>query len=120
MTFLIIKVKIKVDFLLLLFYASPYFFLNLSALPPAVSCLKFPVQNGWHLEHISTLISFFVEFGYGFDTNDNGNVELFISSYNYLVFLTPKGTLHSPLSGKKTKLKVFDLLTSDEIAKLYR
>lgn len=62
----------------------------------------------------------FVEFGYGFDTNDNGNVELFISSYNYLVFLTPKGTLHSPLSGKKTKLKVFDLLTSDEIAKLYR
>ena len=27
-------------------YARPYFFLNLSALPPAVSCLRFPVQNG--------------------------------------------------------------------------
>lgn len=62
----------------------------------------------------------FVEFGYGYDTNDNGNVELFISSYNYLVFLTPKGTIHSPLSGKKTKLKVFDILTFHEILKLYK
>ncbi len=61
----------------------------------------------------------FVEFGYGYDTNDNGNVELFISSYNYLVFLTPKGSIHSPLSGKMTKLKVVNILTSEEISKLY-
>ncbi len=60
----------------------------------------------------------FIEFGYGYDTNDNGNVELFISSYNYLVFLTQKGILHSPLSGKKTKLKVYDMLTFDEVLKL--
>ena len=62
----------------------------------------------------------FIEFGYGYDTNDNGNVELFLSSYNYLVYLTSKGSLHSPLSGKMTKLKVYDMLTSKEIAKLYQ
>lgn len=61
----------------------------------------------------------FIEFGYGYDTNDNGNVELFLSSYNYLIYLTPKGSLHSPLSGKMTKLKIQDILTSEEIAKLY-
>lgn len=62
----------------------------------------------------------FTEFGYGYDTNDNGNVELFLSSYNYLVYLTPKGAIHSPLSGKMTRLKVQDILTSEEIAKLYK
>ena len=62
----------------------------------------------------------FIEFGYGYDTNDNGNVELFLSSFNYLVYLTPKGSLHSPLSGKMTKLKIYDILTFEEIAKLYR
>ncbi len=62
----------------------------------------------------------FIEFGYGYDTNDNGNVELFLSSYNYLVYLTTKGVIHSPLSGKMTKLKVQDILTSEEIAKLYK
>ena len=62
----------------------------------------------------------FIEFGYGYDTNDNGNVELFLSAYNYLVYLTPKGTLHSPLSGKMTKLKIQDILTSEEISKLYK
>lgn len=62
----------------------------------------------------------FVEFGYGYDTNDNGNVELFLSSYNYLVYLTPKGAIHSPLSGKMTKLKIQDILTSEEVSKLYK
>lgn len=62
----------------------------------------------------------FIEFGYGYDTNDNGNVELFLSSYNYLVYLTPKGAIHSPLSGKMTRLKIQDILTSEEIAKLYK
>ena len=62
----------------------------------------------------------FIEFGYGYDTNDNGNVELFLSSYNYLVYLTPKGAIHSPLSGKMTRLKVQDILTAEEVAKLYR
>ncbi len=61
----------------------------------------------------------FIEFGYGYDTNDNGNVELFISSYNYIVFLTTRGSIHSPLSGKMIKLKIKDILTADEIAKLY-
>ena len=62
----------------------------------------------------------FIEFGYGYDTNDNGNVELFLSSFNYLVYLTPKGTLHSPLSGKMVKLKIYDILTFEEIEKLYK
>ena len=62
----------------------------------------------------------FIEFGYGYDTNDNGNVELFLSSYNYLVYLTPKGSIHSPLSGKIAKLKIQDILTSEEVAKLYK
>ncbi len=62
----------------------------------------------------------FIEFGYGYDTNDNGNVELFLSSYNYLVYLTPKGAIHSPLSGKMTKLKIQDILTSEEVSKLYK
>ena len=62
----------------------------------------------------------FIEFGYGYDTNDNGNVELFLSSYNYLVYLTPKGSIHSPLSGKMTKLKVQDILTSEEVLRLYK
>lgn len=62
----------------------------------------------------------FIEFGYGYDTNDNGNVELFLSSYNYLVYLTSKGSIHSPLSGKMTKLKIQDILTSEEVSKLYK
>ncbi len=62
----------------------------------------------------------FIEFGYGYDTNDNGNVELFLSAYNYLIYLTPKGTLHSPLSGKMVRLKIEDILTNEEVAKLYR
>ena len=62
----------------------------------------------------------FIEFGYGYDTNDNGNVELFLSSYNYLVYLTPKGAIHSPLSGKMTRLKIQDILTSEEVSKLYK
>ena len=61
----------------------------------------------------------FVKFGYGYDTNDNGNVELCISSYNYLVYLTPRGTINSPLTGKSVKLKVYDILTSEEVYKLY-
>ena len=62
----------------------------------------------------------FIKFGYGYDTNDNGNVELFLSAYNYLVYLTPKGAIHSPLSGKMTKLKIQDILTSEEVSKLYK
>ena len=52
------KLHLYVKFL---FYTIPYFFLNLSALPPVVSLFKFPVQKAWQLEHISTFKSFFVE-----------------------------------------------------------
>mgnify|MGYP001665370812 CR=1 FL=1 len=48
-------------FLIYLNYWIPYFFLNLSALPPVVSLFKLPVQNGWHFEQTSTFISFFVD-----------------------------------------------------------
>ncbi|MFR2570339.1 MAG: hypothetical protein ACLS90_01265 [Clostridia bacterium] len=60
----------------------------------------------------------FVEFGYGYDTNNNGKVELFISSFNYVILLNNKGILESPLSGKSVKLKVENILTSEEVSKL--
>ncbi len=44
----------------------------------------------------------FTEIGYGYDSNDNGNVELFMQSFNYPLFLTPKGTILLPLTIKKS------------------
>ena len=44
-TFLEYKKRVAYSYFLLT-YASPYFYLNLSALPPTVSCLKLPVQYG--------------------------------------------------------------------------
>ena len=62
----------------------------------------------------------FVQIGYGYDTNDNGNVELTISSFNYLIYLTPKGYIESPLSNKKVKLDVYDYIADKDIGKLLR
>ena len=62
----------------------------------------------------------FIQIGYGFDTNDNGNVELTISSFNYLIYLTPKGYIESPLSNKKVKLDVYDYIDDKDIGKLLR
>ena len=50
----------------------------------------------------------FVEIGYGYDSNNNGNVELSIVSFNYPVFLTPKGKLLLPLRNQKIKLDIYD------------
>lgn len=58
--------------------------------------------------------------GYGYDTNDNGNVELFIPSFNYPIFMTPQGHLINPLSGKKVKINVYDYITIDEVKKIYQ
>ncbi len=60
----------------------------------------------------------FVEIGYGYDSNNNGKVELSINTFNYLVLLNNKGVITSPLSGKSTRLKISKLLTSEEISKL--
>lgn len=62
----------------------------------------------------------FIQIGYGFDTNDNGNVELTISSFNYLIYLTPKGYIESPLSNKKVKLDVYDYIDDKDIGKLLK
>ena len=62
----------------------------------------------------------FVQIGYGYDTNDNGNVELTISSFNYLIYLTPKGYIESPLSNKKVKLDVYDYIDDKDIGKLFK
>ena len=59
-----------------------------------------------------------VHFGYGYDSNDNGNVELFIKVFNYPIFLTTKGYLLLPLSNKKEKLDVYAYVTEKSISKL--
>lgn len=60
----------------------------------------------------------FVEIAYGYDSNGNGNVELFIPTFNYPVFLTLKGYIQLPLSGRLVKLDVYDYLTEYDIGKL--
>ena len=58
------------------------------------------------------------KYGYGYDSNDNENVELFISSFNYPLFLSPKGFILLPLSNKKLKLNVYDYITDSDIQKI--
>lgn len=60
----------------------------------------------------------FVELGYGYDSNNNGNIELFINSFNYPVFLTPKGWILLPLTNKKIKLDVYDYIEDTDIQRL--
>lgn len=60
----------------------------------------------------------FVELGYGYDSNNNGNIELFINTFNYPVFLTPKGWILLPLTNKKIKLDVYDYIEDTDIQKL--
>ena len=60
----------------------------------------------------------FLKFGYGYDSNDNGNVELFIKSFNYPIFLTPKGMIISPLTNKTLKLKIYDYIDDFDIKKI--
>ncbi len=60
----------------------------------------------------------FIQIGYGYDSNDNGNVELCIDSFNYPIFLMPKGSLFLPLTNKKIKLDVYDYITDLDIQKL--
>ena len=60
----------------------------------------------------------FIEIGYGYDSNNNGNVELFIKSFNYPVFLNIKGYILLPLANKKIKLDVYDYITDDDIEKI--
>ena len=61
----------------------------------------------------------FIEIGYGYDSNNNGDVELFISSFNYPVFLTKKGYIFFPITRKKVKLDIYDYITDEDIIKLY-
>lgn len=60
----------------------------------------------------------FSEIGYGYDSNDNGNIELSINSFNYPVFLTKNGFILLPLSNKKVKLNVYDYITDIDIQKI--
>ena len=62
----------------------------------------------------------FVEIAYGYDSNNNRNVELFIPSFNYPVFLTSKGFIGLPLSGKYVKLSIYDYITQKDIEKLLK
>ena len=60
----------------------------------------------------------FIEIGYGYDTNNDGNVELFISSFNYPIFLNSKGFFILPLANKRIKLEVYDYITSEDVSKI--
>lgn len=60
----------------------------------------------------------FIEIGYGYDSNDNGNIELKIQSFNYPIFLTTKGFILLPLTNRKTKLNVYDYITDMDIRKI--
>lgn len=62
----------------------------------------------------------FFEIGYGYDSNDNGNVELFIQSFNYPLFLTPKGRILLPLTNQKIKLAIYDYITDIDIQKIQK
>lgn len=62
----------------------------------------------------------FTEIGYGYDSNDNGNVELFMQSFNYPLFLTPKGSILLPLTNKKIKLAIYDYITDEDIQKIQK
>ena len=60
----------------------------------------------------------FTKIGYGYDTNDNKTVELFIDSFNYAVFLSSKGVIQLPLKNTKIKIPVDNILTGANIDKL--
>lgn len=60
----------------------------------------------------------FMEIGYGYDSNDNGNVELSIVNFNYPIFLTTKGKLLLPLTNQKLKLDIYDYITDKDIQKI--
>lgn len=62
----------------------------------------------------------FVEIGYGYDSNNNGNVELFIQSFNYPVFLTTKGWIFLPLTNKRIKLDIYDYIQDTDIQKIQK
>lgn len=60
----------------------------------------------------------FEQKGYGYDTNNNGNIELFINTFNYPIFLTENGILKLPLTNKSVKLKIHDYITENDIKNL--
>lgn len=62
----------------------------------------------------------FVEIGYGYDSNNNGEVELFIQSLNYPIFLTTKGWIVLPLTNKRIKLDVYDYIEDTDIQKIQK
>lgn len=62
----------------------------------------------------------FIEIGYGYDSNNNGNVELSIASFNYPVFLTPNGFILLPLTNQKIKISVYDYIKDTDIQKIQK
>lgn len=60
----------------------------------------------------------FTEIGCGYDSNDNGTIELSIQSFNYPLCLTSKGVILLPLSNKKVKLDIYDYITDEDIQKI--
>lgn len=61
-----------------------------------------------------------VNYAFGYDSNDNGNVELFMPSFNYPVYLNSKGILSSPLSNQTTRLNVYDYITDEDIQNILK
>lgn len=59
-----------------------------------------------------------LKYGYGYDSDNNNNIELFIESFNYPIYLTPKGYIKLPLNNSLTKLSVYDYVTDTDIQKI--
>lgn len=62
----------------------------------------------------------FIEIGYGYDSNNNSNIELSLHSFNYPIFLSPNGFILLPLTKKKIKLDVYDYITDIDIQKIQK
>ena len=60
----------------------------------------------------------FIKIGCGYDTNNNDIVELNFDNFNYAVFLTSKGIIQIPLTGKNIKIHVQDVLSQGDILKI--
>ena len=60
----------------------------------------------------------FEKIAYGYDTNDNKTVEMFLDNFNYAIFLDSNGFIKLPLKNKKIKLSVYNTITDSNIKEL--
>ncbi len=62
----------------------------------------------------------FEKVAYGYDTNNNKNVELFFNNFTYPIYLSHEGYIKLPLKNSKIKLSVYDYISADKMDKLLK